>query len=94
MEQEFYGEVKTTHPYKYEKGRAQSKGRACTVGRTSHDRKIMVQQPANNPEVKSEESTSTLAQGFFTTGYRAVYRGNRSYRYRWGTVTLPSGRNP
>jgi hypothetical protein len=31
------------------------------------------------------------SQGFFTAGYRAVYRGNRSYR--WGTVTVPSGRN-
>jgi hypothetical protein len=29
---------------------------------------------------------------FFTAGYRAVYRGNR--RYRWGTVTVPSGRTP
>jgi hypothetical protein len=29
---------------------------------------------------------------FFTAGYRAVYHGNR--RYRWGTVTVPSGRNP
>jgi hypothetical protein len=31
-------------------------------------------------------------QGFFTTRYCAVYRCNRSYR--WGTVTVPSGRNP
>jgi hypothetical protein len=29
---------------------------------------------------------------FFTAGYRAVYRGNHSYS--WGTVTVPSGRNP
>jgi hypothetical protein len=29
---------------------------------------------------------------FFTAGYRAVYRGYR--RYRWGTVTVPSGRTP
>jgi hypothetical protein len=29
---------------------------------------------------------------FFTARYRAVYRGYR--RYRWGTVTVPSGRNP
>jgi hypothetical protein len=28
---------------------------------------------------------------FFTVGYRAAYRGNRSYR--WGTVMVPSGRN-
>jgi hypothetical protein len=34
---------------------------------------------------------SYYSQGFFTAGYRAVYRGNRSYR--WGTVTVPSGRN-
>jgi hypothetical protein len=31
-------------------------------------------------------------QGFFTAGYCAVCRGNR--RYRWGTVTVPSGRTP
>jgi hypothetical protein len=28
---------------------------------------------------------------FFTVGYRAVYRGNRCYR--WGTVTVPSRSN-
>jgi hypothetical protein len=28
---------------------------------------------------------------FFTGGNRAVYRGYRCYR--WGTVTVPSGRN-
>jgi hypothetical protein len=31
------------------------------------------------------------AKVFFTAGYRAVYRGNRCYR--WGTVTVPSGSN-
>jgi hypothetical protein len=30
-------------------------------------------------------------RAFFTVGYRAAYRGNRSYR--WGTVMVPSGRN-
>jgi hypothetical protein len=34
----------------------------------------------------------TWQQCFFTARYRAVYRGYR--RYRWGTVTVPSGRNP
>jgi hypothetical protein len=31
------------------------------------------------------------SHGFFTVGKRAVYRGNRCYR--WGTVMVPSGSN-
>jgi hypothetical protein len=33
-------------------------------------------------------AASPPPQGFFTVGFRAAYRGNRSYR--WGTVTVPA----
>jgi hypothetical protein len=39
----------------------------------------------------TEVTVPTGLQGFFTVGYHVAYHGNRYYR--WGTVTVPSGRN-
>jgi hypothetical protein len=75
---------------------AEDPAAGCMAWRRAHEKKggeeeerTTLHQPSR--EEKGERAEGKADQGFFTAGYRTVYRGNRSYL--WGTVTVPSGRN-
>jgi hypothetical protein len=57
----------------------------------SNTKKASKRSKPVNAQILTSFLISSASQDFFTVGYRAVYRGNRCYR--WGAVTVPSGSN-